>query len=225
MIRQHMDWRLRRLDLLDMKETDFREVLPVRIGKGSLLCRLWIGPSDLIIEAFGEAREWVNQWQLPWAKKTKKVNGGFRVPAVLADDLVNFIVERMDGPYSEQTAALETALAHLRRLGWAHKEESASGTKPKPNLVPGEGIIGPDFHLSRAMKTKLYDGREAVREIPGLNDNLYDYQTKGASFLVHRTQALLADDMGLGKPTFGFVVHCVHLRNDWPVELGCMIFA
>lgn len=47
-----------------------------------------------------------------------------------------------------------------------------------------------------------------------VNGKPYDYQTKGAGFLVSRKRALLADDMGLGK-TLQSIAACEHLiRTD-----------
>ena len=187
MIEAICTWRARRSNFLTEKDTDLRQVIPVRVGTGTLLCRLWVGPSDLIMEAFGEARDWVSSWQLPWCPKTKKLPGGYRVPAVLVDDLAHYIVERLSGPYAEQHAELEAGLVHLRTLGWAHMQASEY-RGDKPNMIPQSAN-------SDALPLDCWEWMMGKK----VGQRLYPYQREGVTFLTSRTSALLADDMGLGK--------------------------
>ena len=195
-------WSARRDQLLELKDTDYREQIEVKIGPKKLLCRLWVGPGDVLLEAWGAARDWAEAWKLNWNKKSKKLPGGYRVPAVLVDPMFKMIIEILDGPYSHLQVELQSGLRHLRWLGWDQRDQSMYGEDhTSPCKIPGQAFLGDHFHRPRWEKDGLYPHwrTSGVQPLDDLNPHLFPYQRLGTSFLIREDRALLADDMGLGK--------------------------
>ena len=65
--------------------------------------------------------------------------------------------------------------------------------------------------------------RSEINRVPGYHDKLYDFQTAGASFLLTADNALLGDDMGMGKTAQMLSVVAHLIDNDVSDALPALV--